>query len=121
VFVVNDEYYREYEDRVSQLLQRYQSELIIIQDCDEQTRRRAVNFIELPDGKIVLPENCTQTKTALEGVLGVSNVLGARVDSSKLPGSAITFVNGRAETLYFHGGLRCLTNCVYRYNLRQQF
>jgi len=113
VVVANEDYYKERKDRVDKILHNYQGQLVIISDPREQTLLRAVNFVELPDGRVIIPENCNQAISALKNVLGKPNVLGENVDFSKSKSRANSYVNGGPITYYLHGGLRCLTNSVY--------
>lgn len=70
-----------------------------------------MNFIEV-NGKVIVPDNCTETIKILEDALGKDRVIQVKVDCSKFEGEAITIHNGELLSLYFHGGLRCLTNVI---------
>jgi hypothetical protein len=113
VFIVNNDYYQQYAADIDGLVEKYGGEVKIITSPDEQTKLRGVNFIELPNGKVVVPENCTETRGLLEDSIGKDNVISVKVDVSKFNGIAQTLSDdGRFITLWFHGGLRCLTNNI---------
>jgi hypothetical protein len=112
VFVVNDDYYQRFKNEVDILAQKYNGEVKIIQSRHEQMALRGVNFVELEDGRVLVPENCWSTRLHLESTLGVERVVPVKVDFSKTTGIAQTMVEGAFTTLYFHGGLRCLTNLM---------
>lgn len=112
-FIVNNDYYQQYPTEIDGLVEKYDGEVKIITSHDEQTRLRGVNFIELPNGKVVVPENCIETRSALEASIGKDNVISVKADCSKFNGIAQTIDNdGHFITLWFHGGLRCLTNHI---------
>jgi len=113
VFVVNDDYFRKYKQRIAELLEKYNGSLVVICDKAEQTLLRAVNFIELPNGKVILPSNCEETIAKLTRVLGKDRVLSVDFDCSLLNGQATTRMGGNLINLWFHGGLRCMANTNY--------
>lgn len=121
VFVVNIEYYRTYPKRIESLLRQYNGELVVIEDPQEQTSRRGVNFLELPSGHVVVPSNCHETIERLRRHLPNDRIHEAHLDCSRLNGVAMVMVSdplmaciseSKFETLYFHGGLRCMVNVV---------
>ena len=113
MFIVNNDYYQRYAAEVDILVKKYGGEIKIIISHDEQTKLRGVNFIELPNGKVVVPENCLETRALLVESIGKDNVIPVKVDVSKFNGIAQTLSDdGRFITLWFHGGLRCLTNLI---------
>lgn len=109
LFVVNLEYYRAYKKRVDDLVGRYNGGLVVVEGQQEQTAYRAVNFIELPNRMIVVPENCTEARGKIGSLIGQDNILAAKVDFSRRKGGVAII---GSEVLYFHGGLRCLSNVV---------
>lgn len=112
VFVVNEEYYERYKDDVEALAKRHAGTVRIIQDLREQTKLRGVNFIEV-NSKVMVPDNCTETIKILKDALDEDKVILVKVDCSKFNGEGVTIHKGEFLSLYFHGGLRCLTNIIF--------
>lgn len=112
VVVANRDYFTEYGGDVVDLADKYDADLHIIEDMREQTCSRAVNFIELPNGKVVMSANCPETKGKLIQSLGAENVLESNFDPGSYSFSQTAEVQGGDIPLYFHGGLRCMSNVV---------
>ncbi|MFZ6034896.1 MAG: hypothetical protein ACOYUB_01980 [Patescibacteria group bacterium] len=112
VFLVNNDYYERFKNEVDLLAAKHNGEVNLIKSAQEQTALRGVNFLELADGRVAVPFNCWTARSTLESKLGKDRVIPINIDFSKTTGIAQTFVEGVFTTLYFHGGLRCLTNIL---------
>lgn len=96
---VNEAYYSSFREHVDSLVEATDGKLHKIPEDSVDSRRGAINFIKLPNGKVMLPDYCVATQTFLEKGLGRSQVLIAKID-------IFNDYSGPG------GGLRCMSNLI---------
>jgi N-dimethylarginine dimethylaminohydrolase len=93
---VNSSYY--YRSGLRQRIDNLVKELnAILHVTPEEESTMAVNFITLPDGKVIMAGRCPSTQAFLEWGLGKENV-------TALPINPLIYLKG--------GGLRCMSNVI---------
>jgi hypothetical protein len=97
---VNEGYYISYHEEVDVLIRSLDARMHIIPERTLEREKLAVNFITLPNGKVVLPNSCRSTQKFLEDALGRENVLVLEVVMD-------VDYSGR------YGGLRCMSNLIH--------
>ncbi|MDO8657118.1 MAG: hypothetical protein Q7K55_00120, partial [Candidatus Levybacteria bacterium] len=95
--LADQEYYQAFRDEVDELIDTLHATIKIVR-TPQEIRQRVINFITLPDGRIVIPNGCDETREFLESGLGKKNVLEIEVDA--------------AEDYTIDGGIRCKSNIV---------
>lgn len=103
LFCVNGAYYSAFRDEVDTLIKKFDGRLHIIKENTYEQTSLAVNFIKLPNGKIIMPNDCPITQEFLEKGLGKGNVLTPRIDC----------YNDYSAARGISGGLRCMSNLIY--------
>lgn len=103
-FFVNEGFYRQMAEDINYIrLEVGATTLTRIPEKSPDRRFHGVNFINLPDGSVAVADCCPLVRFSLEKMLGKKNVIA-------LPVMPKFDYSGKG------GGLRCMTNLVYRYN-----
>ena len=91
---VNPDYYKQFRRPIDQLIKKIDASLHI---APEGESTMAVNFISLPNGKVIIASDCDSTQSFLERGLGKENVTVLPIDPE-------IYLKG--------GGLRCMSNVI---------
>jgi hypothetical protein len=95
---VNGDYLEKYPDEVRTVVKALDAKLFTIPVESRQARFKAVNFISLGDGRIVVPEHCDAMTDQLIKWIGKKNVFVLPLETYDFSGD--------------NGGIRCMSNVI---------
>lgn len=92
-------YHKRFSKELKPFISEHVSQLHVFSPSDSEYRRKAVNWLDLLDGRIVLPNLCESVELFLRGAIGTERVSILPMDSGY-------------DLRHENGGLRCMTNLI---------
>jgi len=95
---VNEAYFEAYRDEVHNIAKSIDAKLTVLPEGSNDQMKLAVNFMKLPDGKVMIPNRCMIIEEAMVHGLGRERVLVTDTDNYGYSGRG--------------GGLCCMSNII---------
>lgn len=97
--LVNESYYSFYKKQVDSINRKINANMCVVKENTSDYKMKSLNFISLPNWKVMIPGNSPKTKSFLEAALGKENVLVSKITDPCM-------YSGK------YGGLRCMSNLI---------